>query len=67
MSALSNPWGFVNSEGHRWWTDPKQCPHSNENICQTCDFDGYYAANYATCPWGDKAADGMNPDKQALS
>lgn len=36
---------------HRWHTDPKDCAHSNPDICPTCDFDGYYAATYPDCPW----------------
>lgn len=35
----------------RWHTDPRECSHSNDDVCPTCDFDGYYAATYPTCPW----------------
>lgn len=28
---------------YRWWRDPTRCSHANENVCDTCDFDGYYA------------------------
>ena len=35
----------------RWHKSHETCPHSNENVCPTCDFDGYYAATYPDCPW----------------
>ncbi len=35
----------------RWHEDPRKCSHSNEDVCPTCDFDGYYARTYKTCPW----------------
>lgn len=35
----------------RWHVDPRTCPHYNDDVCPTCDFDGYYAATYADCPW----------------
>lgn len=34
-----------------WWLDAHQCPHSNENVCPTCDFDNYYRNTYPDCPW----------------
>lgn len=48
---LESPWIWA-SDGMRLWTDPRQCPHSNDNACATCDFDGYYADKYQhMCPW----------------
>jgi hypothetical protein len=35
----------------RWHESHKTCSHANEDACPTCDFDGYYAANYPDCPW----------------
>lgn len=26
----------------RWHTDPTKCSHSNDDVCKTCDFDGYF-------------------------
>lgn len=37
----------------RFWEDPRDCPHYNDNACPTCDFDGYYAATDPKCPWGE--------------
>lgn len=48
---------FVYGEDHRWYTDPKKCPHQNESVCEFCDFDGYYAKKYSTCPWGKAEVD----------
>lgn len=41
------------SEGYtpRWVLDPKKCSHMNDEVCEMCDFDGYYASNYPSCPW----------------
>lgn len=36
----------------RWHADPKSCAHYNDDVCPTCDFDGYYATHYPDCPWG---------------
>jgi hypothetical protein len=35
----------------RWHKDPRTCPHSNDDVCPTCDFDSYYRNNYPDCPW----------------
>ena len=48
---------FVAGDGHRWWLDPNKCPHHNENVCESCDFDSYYAKTYRSCPWGNNEAD----------
>jgi hypothetical protein len=39
---------------NRWHTDPRTCSHSNDDVCPTCDFDGYYAMTYPDCPWRDE-------------
>jgi hypothetical protein len=42
----------------RWHTDNRTCSHSNDDVCPTCDFDGYYASTYpAECPWSDQVTD----------
>lgn len=33
------------------WMDIKQCSHQNEEVCEFCDFDRYYADTYEDCPW----------------
>lgn len=33
------------------WMTKETCNHANEQVCPTCDFDGYYEANYPDCPW----------------
>ena len=38
----------------RWHRSHKDCPHYNENVCPTCDFDGYYARNHPECPWAER-------------
>jgi hypothetical protein len=43
------------SDGIRWQRDPRACSHSNDDVCQTCDFDGYYARTYPGCPWRESA------------
>jgi len=43
--------GFVSADGIRFWLDPMKCSHSNESVCEFCDFDGYYEATYPACPW----------------
>lgn len=35
----------------RWHVDNRACPHSNDDVCPTCDFDGYYESTYPDCPW----------------
>lgn len=35
----------------RWYMDGRQCSHSNDEVCRTCDFDNYYASTYEDCPW----------------
>ena len=42
------------SHGLLWHTDPNTCPHFNDHVCPTCDFDGYYAATYIDCPWSSR-------------
>lgn len=44
----------------RFHTDPRTCPHFNENVCRTCDFDGYYANTYPECPWNERQAKGQD-------
>jgi hypothetical protein len=40
------------SETH--WNSSKSCSHANENVCPTCDFDGYYENKYPNeCPWAE--------------
>lgn len=34
-----------------WHVKADDCPHSNEHVCPTCDFDRYYAKTYPECPW----------------
>ena len=34
----------------RWQTDPRKCRH-DDDVCPTCDFDGYYASTYPGRPW----------------
>lgn len=41
---------------NRWHTDPRNCSHSNDDVCPTCDFDGYYATTFADCPWREDGA-----------
>lgn len=41
--VTGNPW-------IRWHPDPNTCPHHNDNICPTCDFDSYYATTHPDCP-----------------
>ena len=38
----------------RWHVTAKDCAHSNDDVCPTCDFDGWYEDNYADCPWRDE-------------
>ena len=40
-----------------WHTNPRSCPHENDHVCPTCDFDGYYARTYPGCPWLDESED----------
>lgn len=35
----------------RWHVDNRTCPHSNDDVCPTCDFDDYYTHTYPDCPW----------------
>ena len=35
----------------RWHTDHTTCTHADDDVCPTCDFDGYYASSYGDCPW----------------
>lgn len=46
---------WIYGDGHRWWLDPNKCPHYNENVCEGCDFDRYYATTYPSCPWRSSA------------
>jgi|SRR5690606_20950021 len=44
--------GVVYIDGLRLHPDPRQCSHSNDDVCPTCDFDGYYESKYGEdCPW----------------
>lgn len=47
----------------RWHKNPRECPHYNENVCPTCDFDDYYAENSPDCPWytGDRQIELPSP------
>jgi hypothetical protein len=43
---------LMTADDIRLWYDPRRCPHSNENACASCDFDGYYLGKYGdACPW----------------
>jgi hypothetical protein len=33
------------------WMPVEKCDHTNERVCEFCDFDGYFARTYADCPW----------------
>ena len=50
---------FVAADGHRWWINPRNCNHSNENVCASCDFDDYYANTYPSVPWRE-----IHPDEE---
>lgn len=41
----------VTDDGYRLWRSSEDCPHTNENACATCDFDGYFEAKYPENPW----------------
>ena len=40
----------------RWHTNPRTCPHMNDHVCPTCDFDRYYERSYPDCPWTKEPA-----------
>lgn len=50
----------------RWHTDPTKCPHYNDDVCPTCDFDKYYAFSYEDCPWRDAIQDAWNASEGNL-
>lgn len=35
----------------RYHVNSRDCPHYNEHVCMTCDFDDYYRRNFPDCPW----------------
>ena len=40
-----------------WHMNPRECPHENDHVCPTCDFDGYYTHTYPDCPFLDEFED----------
>jgi hypothetical protein len=53
---------MISSSPVRWHENVRDCRHYNEHVCPTCDFDGYYAANYPDCPWRDDDTDDLTPE-----
>ena len=49
----------------RWHKDHTTCTHANDDVCPTCDFDGYYASSYADCPWRGRFCEGCAGDVPA--